>query len=103
MRRLLKTQSFCKDCQNVRTNHPRNEPAIESFLSLPIEKIVEVFRDAVRHLVASSSPPIDPPIPSPTPSTSTSTPLTPVVLPTEGLPQCPMTFSASQLDGYRFY
>ena len=99
----LTAEQWLKHCQNVRTNHPRNEPAIESFLSLPIEKIVEVFRDAVRHLVASSSPPIDPPTPSPTPSTSTSAPPTPVVLPTEGIPKCPLNISASQLDGYRFY
>src|SRR5438128_2303363 len=72
----LTAEQWLTHCQNVRTNHPQTEPAIESFLSLPIDKIVEVFCDTVQQLVASSAPPTDPPTPTPTPSTSTSTPLT---------------------------
>ena len=43
----LTAAQWLKHCQNVRSNHPWTEPAIDSFLSLPLEKIVEVFRDAV--------------------------------------------------------
>src|SRR5437879_5453661 len=68
----LTDEQWLKHCQNVRSNHPRTEPEIESFLSLPMDKIVEVFRDAVRHLVASSSPPTDPSKSAPTQSSSSS-------------------------------
>src|SRR5437016_5511939 len=77
----LTAEQWLVHCQAVRSNHPRTEPEIEQFLSLPIEKIVEVFRGAVQHLVASL-PPTDPSIPTPTPSTSTSTPSTSTTLPT---------------------
>src|SRR5438132_7955575 len=72
----LTAEQWLTHCQNVRSTHPQTEPEIDAFLLLPMEKIVEAFRDAVRHLVASSSPPIDPPTPDPTPSSSsTSLPL----------------------------
>src|SRR5437879_6341128 len=70
----LTAEQWIKHCQNVRSNHPWKEPEIDRFLSLLIEEIVKIFRDAVQHLVASSTPPNDPPTPSPTPSTSTSSP-----------------------------
>src|SRR5438132_1003970 len=66
----LTAEQWLKHCQNVRTNHPRTEPEIDAFLSLPMEKIIEAFRDTVRHLAASSSPPIDPPKSAPTQSSS---------------------------------
>src|SRR5947209_5875970 len=78
----LTADQWLKHCQNVRANHPRTEPEIDSFLSLPIGKIVEVFHDAVQHLVTSSSPPTDPPTPVPTPSTSTTSSTPPPPLPT---------------------
>jgi len=71
---------------------------IDRFLSLPIEDIVTIFRDAVKHLVASSTPPTDPPTLSPTPSTSKSAPS--ISLPTENVPVCPITFTDAQLDGF---
>src|SRR5438128_7779066 len=43
----LTDEQWLKHCQNVRSNHPRTEPEIEAFLLLPMEKIVEVFQDAV--------------------------------------------------------
>src|SRR5437879_3332173 len=92
----LTSEQWLSHCQNVRSNHPRTEPEIEQFLSLPIEKIVEIFRGAVQHLVASL-PPTDPPTPTPTPSTSTLTPLTSVSLPTTGIPPCPITFKPDLL------
>src|SRR5438132_11051032 len=72
----LTPEQWIKHCQNVRSNHPRDEPDIDRFLSLPIEEIVRVFRDAVTHLVASSTPPTDPPTPSPAPVSSSSSPST---------------------------
>src|SRR5438128_4503226 len=89
----LTAEQWLSHCQNVRSNHPRTAPEIEQFLSLPIEKIVEVFRGAVQHLVASL-PPTDPPTPTPTPSTSTLTPPTSVSLPTIGIPMCPIPFKS---------
>src|SRR5437879_712473 len=80
----LTADQWLLHCQNVRSNHPRTEPDIKQFLSLPIEKIVEVFHDAVRYLVASY--PTDPPTPILIPSTSTSTPSTSTTLPTTGIP-----------------
>ena len=93
----LTADQWLLHCQNVRSNHPRTEPEIEQFLSLPIEKIVEVFRGAVQHLVASL-PPTDPP--TLTPSTSTSTPSTSTTLPTTGIPPCPITFKPDRLRRY---
>jgi hypothetical protein len=100
----LTPEQWIKHCQNVRSNHPRDEPDIDRFLSLPIEEIVRVFRDAVTHLVASSTPPTDPPTPSPAPESSSPTPSTPVTLPTTTpsgpLPECPILFSDMLLDHY---
>src|SRR5438128_8349097 len=95
----LTPEQWLSHCQNVRSNHPRTEPEIEQFLSLPIEKIVEVFSGAVRHLVASL-PPTDPPTPTPTPSTSTSTPPTTTTLPTTGIPPCPISFKPDRIRIY---
>src|SRR5438128_4385902 len=95
----LTPEQWLSHCQNVRSNHPRTEPEIEQFLSLPIEKIVEVFCDAVRHLVASL-PPTDPSTPTPTPSTSTSTPSTSTTLPTTGIPFCPIAFKPDRIRRY---
>src|SRR5438128_1709816 len=95
----LTAEQWLSHCQNVRSNHPRTEPEIEQFLSLPIEKIVEIFRGAVQHLVASL-PPTDPPTPTPTPSTSTVTPPISVALPTTGIPPCPITFKPDRLRKY---
>ena len=49
----LTPEQWLLHCQNVKSNHPRTKQEIEQFLSLPIEKIVEIFRGAVQHLVAS--------------------------------------------------
>src|SRR5438128_4532214 len=95
----LTAEQWLSHCQNVRSNHPRTAPEIEQFLSLPIEKIVEVFRGAVQHLVASL-PPTDPPTPTLTPSTSTLTPPTSVSLPTTSIPPCPITFKPDRLRKY---
>src|SRR5438128_10611691 len=92
----LTPEQWLSHCQNIRSNHPRTEPEIEQFLSLPIEKIVEVFCGVVQHLVASL-PPTDPSTPTPTPSTSTSTPSTSTTLPTTGIPPCPITFKPDQI------
>src|SRR5437016_4905258 len=93
----LTDEQWLSHCQNVRTNHPRTEPEIESFLSLPMDKIVEVFRDAVRHLVASSAPSTDPPKPVPSPSSSsTSLPL-PISTTSTPLPQFTLPLSENQL------
>ena len=59
------------------------------------------FRDAVKHLVSTSSPPADPPTPSSSssaPSTSKSTPPLPAPLPTVDVPTYPYTFTDAQLD-----
>src|SRR5438128_7549793 len=99
----LTDEQWLVHCQNVRTNHPRTEPEIESFLSLPMDKIVEVFHDAVRHLVASSAPPTDPPKPDPSPSSSsTSFPL-PTSTTSSPLPQCSMVLTDDQLDRFVKY
>src|SRR5438128_1731205 len=93
----LTAEQWLMHCQNVRNNHPWTEPAIDAFLSLPIDKIVEVFCDTIRHLVASSSPPIDPPTPDPTPSSSSTPPPLPTFSTSSPLPQCPLSFSEDQL------
>ena len=94
----LTAEQWLTHCQNVRSTHPRTEPEIDAFLSLPMEKIVEAFRDAVRHLVASSSPPTDPPESAPTQSSSSSS--TPSPLPTstisDPLPTFPLGLSDDQ-------
>ena len=95
----LTAEQWLSHCQNVRSSHPRTAPEIDQFLSLPIEKIVEVFRGVVQHLVASL-PPTDPPTPIPTPSTSTLTPSTSVSLPTTAIPFCPISFKPDQLQKY---
>src|SRR5437660_5843084 len=95
----LTAEQWLSHCQNVRSNHPRTEPEIEQFLSLPIEKIVEIFRGAVQHLVASL-PPTDPLTPTLTPSTSTSTPSTSTSLPTTGIPPCPISFKPDRIRIY---
>src|SRR5580765_8419471 len=103
----LTPEQWIKHCQNVRSNHPRNEPDIDQFLSLPIEEIVRVFRDAVTHLVASSTPPTDPPTPSPAPVSSSSSPSTSITLPTSTLtgplPDCPLLITEPQLTHYAAY
>ena len=96
----LTAEQWIKHCQNVRSNHPRTEPEIDHFLSLPIEEIVRVFRGAVKHLIASS-PPTNPPTPSPTPSTSTSSPS--ISLPTTDIPACVIRFTPDQIRQYREY
>ena len=62
-----------------------------------------MFRDAVKHLVASSTPPIDPPTPSPTPSTSTSAPSNPITLPTTDIPLCSIQFTQEQITQFGVY
>src|SRR5438128_255235 len=98
----LTAEQWLSHCQNIRSNHPRTAPEIEQFLSLLIEKIIEVFRRAVQHLVASL-PPTNPPTPTPTPSTSTPTPSTSISLPTTGIPPCPIIFKLDQLHRYSGY
>src|SRR5438128_7833573 len=102
----LTPEQWIKHCQNVRSNHPWTELEIDRFLSLPIEEIVRVFRDAVTHLVASSTP-ADPPSPSLAPESSTSSPSSSVTLPTSTptgpLPECPLLFSKEQLTQYAAY
>src|SRR5437660_11589016 len=90
-----------KRCQNVRSSHPWTEPEINHFLSLPIEEVVKVFRGAVEHLIASSTPPTHPPTPSPTPSTSISSP--PITLPTTDIPPCLIRFTPDQIHQYGAY
>src|SRR5207247_677739 len=89
-------------CQNVRANHPCTELEIDQFLSQPIEKIVEVFRGAVQHLV-TSLPFTDPPTSTLTPSTSTPAPSISTSLPTTNIPMCPITFKLDQLRRYGGY
>src|SRR5438128_2756919 len=100
----LTPEQWIKHCQNVRSNHPQDEPEIDQFLSLPIEDIVRVFRDAVTHLVASSTPPTDPPTPSPAPASSSSSPSTSITLPTstptDPLPDCPLLITEPHLTCY---
>src|SRR5580765_4362106 len=93
----LTPEQWIKHCQNVRSNHPRTEPDIDHFLSLPIEDIVKTFRGAVEHLVASSTPPSDP---SPTPSTSSTSPISPFTLPTADIPLCRINFTPELAQRY---
>src|SRR5437879_12080117 len=62
-----------------------------------------MFRDAVKHLVASSTPPINPPTPSPTPFTSTSAPSNPITLPTTDIPLCSIQFTQEQITQFGVY
>src|SRR5580765_60551 len=97
----LTPEQWLIHCQNVRANHPRSEPTIDDFLSRPIEEIVKVFCDAVKHLVSISSPPSDPPTPSSSssaPPTSKPTPPLPALLPTVDVPTYPYTFMDAQLN-----
>src|SRR5438128_5963077 len=47
-------EEWTQHCRNVRANHPRNEAAIDRFLSLPLEDIVRIFCAEV-HWLASLS------------------------------------------------
>src|SRR5438128_5025058 len=85
----LSPEQWLQHCQNVQANHPWTQPEVDRFLSLPIEKIVEVFRATVHNLSTSTPPP-------PTTRT-TSTPTSPALdrltaTPTP-LPKCPFTLS----------
>src|SRR5438128_1809483 len=97
----LTPEQWLIHCQNVRANHPRNELVIDNFLSRPIEEIVKVFRDAVKHLVSISPSPSDTSIPSSSssaPPTPKPTPPLPAPLPTVDIPTYPYTFTDAQLD-----
>jgi len=83
----LTPEQWLKHCQTVRSNHPRTEPAIDRFLSLPIEDIVRVFREAVTHLVSA---------PQPTDPGSVSAPSSSIVTSSSSIdpqviPYCPFT------------
>src|SRR5438128_8686394 len=39
----LTTDEWLQHCQNVRSNAPRTDPAVDSFLSLPIKEIIRIF------------------------------------------------------------
>src|SRR5437016_2110522 len=99
----LTAEQWLKHCQNVRTNHPWTEPEIDAFLSLPMEKIIEAFRDTVRHLAASSSPPIDPPKSAPTQSSSSfsSSPPLPTSTESDPLPVFPLGLSDDQFQRFK--
>ena len=79
----LTPEQWIKHCQNVRSNHPRTELEIDRFLSLPLEEIVRVFRDAVVHLVSAPSSSTS------APSSSTSAP--PSSIDSQVIPECPFT------------
>ena len=76
----LTSEQWLKHCQTVRSNHPRTEPDIDRFLSLPIEDIVRVFREAVTHLLQ----PTDPGSVAPSSSVTPSSTIDP-----QAIPECP--------------
>ena len=82
----LSPEQWLQHCQNVRASHPRTQPEVDRFLSLPIEKIVEVFRTTVHNLSTST--------PSPATSRTTATPTSSssahTATPTP-IPSCPFT------------
>src|SRR5207244_877097 len=87
----MSADDWVRHCEHVRANHPRTEPEIEKFLSLPLEEIVRIFRDAVHYLVTHNYQP--PP--------STSTPSSPAATPKRSthvvsvIPPCPFMLSAT--------
>src|SRR5438128_1951747 len=88
----LTADEWLQHCQNVWTNAPRTHPEIDQFLSLPIAKIVEIFRAEVHRLASSlsSSPATLPPSTSTLPTPNPSTPT----------PQYPLSLSRVELDRY---
>src|SRR5438128_7547952 len=62
----LTAEEWLQHCQNVRSNAPRTDPAVENFLSLLIKEIVRIFQAEVQWLAPS-------PLPT-TPPTSTHAP-----------------------------
>src|SRR5438128_1634394 len=91
MLNAMTADQWVKHCQNVRATHPRTEPEIEQFLSLPLEEIVRIFHDAVQYLATHN---YQPPPSTSTPSSSTATPTcsTPV---STVIPPCLFTLSAT--------
>jgi hypothetical protein len=70
----LSAEEWTQHCKNVRANHPRIQPAIDRFLSLPLDDIIRVFKAEVQRLTSAATPTtVSTPAPTPTPTTSTST------------------------------
>src|SRR5438128_2524271 len=82
----LSPEQWLQHCQNVRATHPRTQPEVDQFLSLPIEKIVEVFRTTVNNLSTSTSSPAT----TRTTATPTSSSSARTATPTP-IPSCPFT------------
>src|SRR5580765_1372009 len=77
----LTAEEWLKHCQNVRSNAPRTDPAVDNFLSLPIKEIVRIFRAEVVRLAP-------PPTPSSSTTSSRSAPPLPTSTPSSPLPRC---------------
>src|SRR5580765_1623803 len=91
MLNAMTADQWVTHCQNVRATHPRTEPEIERFLSLPLEEIVRIFRDAVQYLATHN---YRPPPSTSTPSSPTATPKRSTPISTV-IPPCPFTLSAA--------
>src|SRR5580765_1456687 len=94
----LTAEEWLQHCQNVRSNAPRTDPAVENFLSLPIKEIVRIFQAEVQRLAPSPLPTT--PSSSTPATTSNSSPPLPISTTSSPLPQCPLTMSDKQLDHY---
>src|SRR5438128_7963835 len=92
----LTADEWLQHCQNVRANAPRTQPEIDHFLSLPIAKIVDIFRAEV-HCLASSS------LPSTSATTSNPSPPLPISTTSSPLPQCLLNMSDDVLDKFSRY
>src|SRR5438128_9658931 len=92
----LTADEWLQHCQNVHANAPRTQPEIDQFLSLPIARIVEIFRAEVHRLASSS-------LPSTSATTSDPSPPLPISTPSSPLPRCPLNMSDEQLDQYARY
>ena len=89
----LTADEWLQHCQNVHANAPRMQPEINQFLSLPIAKIVEIFRAEVHRLASSS-------LPSTSATTSDPSPPLPISTPSAPLPRLPLNMSDEQLDRF---
>ena len=94
----LTAEEWLQHCQNVRSNAPRTDPAVENFLLLPIKEIVRIFQAEVQRLAPSPLPTT--PSSSTPATTSNSSPPLPISTTSSPLPQCPLTMSDKQLDRY---
>src|SRR5438128_4597987 len=87
----LTADEWLQHCQNVRSNAPRTQPEIDTFLSLPMKEIVRIFCAEVHWLVSLTPPHA---------TSSTSTYTLPTPNPAIPIPRFHLSSSRSKLHSF---